>query len=175
MGLKSGLHYLEETFVIRTLTPFFSNPTTELSKMPKIYFADAGLRNLAMGNFSDLDTRADIGQIMEGLVAAHVFRNRLVSQRINYWRTKSGAEADIVVSDVKPDQVIEVKSGFLKRIAISRGLRSFLSKYTPKRATLLNKNLWRQETAAGCVVEALPTAVFLLGPLSKSDSFSPAG
>jgi len=163
------IHYLEETFVIRTLTPFFSNPRTELSKMPKMYFADAGLRNLAMGNFSDLDTRADIGQIMEGLVAAHVFRNRLVSQRINYWRTKSGAEADIVVSDVKPDQVIEVKSGFLNRIAFSRGLRSFLSKYTPKKAILLNNNLWRQEQeTAGCVVEALPIAVFLLGPLAQA-------
>jgi uncharacterized protein len=163
------IHYLEETFVIRTLTPFFSNPRTELSKMPKVYFADAGLRNLAMGNFSDLDTRADIGQIIEGLVAAHAFRNRLVSQRINYWRTKSGAEVDIVVSGVKPDQVIEVKSGFMKRIAISRGLRSFLSKYKPERAILLNNNLWQRETEDDCVIEALPTALFLLGPLSNRD------
>jgi hypothetical protein len=157
------IHYLEETFVIRTLRPFFSNPRTELSKMPKIYFCDAGLRNLAMGNFGDLDTRADIGQIMEGVVTAHVFRNRLVSEKVNYWRTKSGAEVDIVISDVKPDQVIEVKSGFRKRMVISRGLRSFLSNYTPKRAILLNNDSWMEESVAGCAVEAVPTAVFLLG------------
>ncbi|MDY6896031.1 MAG: DUF4143 domain-containing protein, partial [Thermotogota bacterium] len=39
------IHYLEETFVIKRLTPLFSNPRTELSKMPKIYFADPGMRN----------------------------------------------------------------------------------------------------------------------------------
>lgn len=97
------------------------------SLLPKLYFADAGLRNLAMGNLSDLDTRADIGQI------------------------------------------IEVKSGFMKRIAISRGLRSFLVKYKPERAILLNNNLWQRETEEDCVVEALPTALFLLGPLSNRD------
>jgi predicted AAA+ superfamily ATPase len=163
--VSNYIHYLEETFVIRSIRPFFSNPRTELSKMPKIYFCDAGLRNLSMGNFGDLDTRSDIGQTMEGIVIDDVFRKRLVSQKINYWRTKSGAEVDIVVSDVKPDHIIEVKSGSLKRIMISRGLRSFLSKYSPKKAILLNSNLWMEEEAGGCVVQAVPTVVFMLGLL----------
>jgi hypothetical protein len=66
------------------------------------------------------------------------------------------------VSDVKPDHIIEVKSGSLKRIVISRGLRSFLSKYTPKKAILLNNDLWTEKEEAGCLVEAVPTAVFML-------------
>ena len=131
---------------------------------------DGNRGNHAINRLPDLDTRADFGHIMEGLAAAHAFRNRLVSQRVNYWRSKSGAEVDIVVSDVKPDQVIEVKSGFMKRIAISRGLRSFLSKYKPERAILLNDNLWQRKTEDDCVVEALPIALFLLGPLSNRDS-----
>jgi predicted AAA+ superfamily ATPase len=101
-----GLH--RETV---TRTPFFSNPRTELSKMPKIYFGDAGLRNLAMGSFSHLGTRSDTGKIIEGIVASHVFRSRLPSHRINYWRSKSGGEVDFIVSDVRPVQSIEVKSG----------------------------------------------------------------
>ena len=156
------IHYLEETFVIKRLTPFFSNPRTELSKMSKIYFADAGLRNLVMGSFADLRTRSDAGQIIEGIVVAHVSGNHFLSRGVNYWRTKSGAEVDFVISDVKPVQSIEVKSGILKQIAISRGYRSFLSKYNPKRAILLNSTTWSGTKIAGHTVEAIPTAVFLL-------------
>jgi len=156
------IHYLEETFVIKRLTPLFTNPRTELSKMPKIYFADSGLRNLAMGGFSDLHTRSDIGQIIEGIVASHLFRNRHLSQRINYWRTKSGADVDFIISGVKPVQSIEVKSGILKQIGISRGYRSFLSKYAPKKAVLLNRAMWSKTQIDGQTVEAIPTAVFLL-------------
>lgn len=167
LGLNRGtvtkyIYYLEETFVIKRLTPFFSNPRTELSKMPKIYFADAGMRNLAMGSFSNLQTRSDTGQIIEGIVASHVFRNRLMSHKINYWRTKSGAEVDFIISGVKPVQSIEVKSGNLKRITISRGYRSFLSKYTPPKAILLNSAMWFKKEIAGHTIEAIPTAVFLL-------------
>ena len=156
------IYYLEETFVIKRLTPLFSNPRTELSKMPKIYFADAGLRNLAMGSFSDLRTRSDTGKIIEGIVASHVLRDRILSHRINYWRTKSGAEVDLIISGAKPVQSIEVKSGFLKGVTISRGYRSFLSKYSPKKAILLNSAIWSKREIAGHTVEAIPTTVFLL-------------
>ena len=167
LGLNRGtvtkyIYYLEETFVIKRLTPFFSNPRTELSKMPKIYFSDAGMRNLAMGSFSNLQTRSDTGQIIEGIVASHIFRNRLMSHKINYWRTKSGAEVDFIISGVKPVQSIEVKSGILKQITISRGYRSFLSKYTPPKAILLNSARWFKTEIAGHTIEAVPTAVFLL-------------
>ncbi len=161
------IHYLEETFVIKRLTPLFSNPRTELSKMPKIYFADAGLRNLAMGSFSDLRTRADTGKIMEGIVASHVLRNRLLSHRVNYWRTKSGAEVDFIISGVKPVQSIEVKSGILKHVTISRGYRSFLSKYSPEKSILLNSTIWSEKEINGYTVEAIPTAVFLLREARK--------
>ena len=130
------LYYLEETFVIRRLTPFFSNPRTELSKMPKIYFSDPGLRNLAMGSFGQLHTRADMGQILEGVVAAHLFRGCSLSQKVNYWRTKSGAEVDFIVSGMKPIRAVEVKSGTLKQVSVSRGYRSFLSRYAPKEAII---------------------------------------
>lgn len=156
------IHYLEETFVIKRLTPFFVNPRSELSKMPKIYFADAGLRNLAMGNFSDLHTRSDTGQIMEGIVASHVFRKYPLSQRINYWRTKAGAEVDFIISGVKPIQSIEVKAGILKQLTISRGYRSFLAKYSPQKAILLNRNIWSEAEIGGQLVEAIPISVFLL-------------
>jgi len=157
------IYYLEETYVIKRLTPFFSNPRTELSKMPKLYFADAGLRNLAIGAMSnDLTVRADTGQILEGVIVSYVLNNCDLSQRVNYWRTKSGAEVDIVISEANPLQSIEVKSGALKQVKISRGYRSFLNKYSPKKAILLNSTLWSETEIAGCTVELIPASVFML-------------
>ncbi len=156
------IYFLEETFVIKRLTPLFSNPRTELSKMPKIYFADPGLRNLAIGSFNDFYVRPDTGEIVEGIVAAHLFRGRILSNRVNFWRTKSGAEVDFVISSAKPVQSIEVKAGILKKVSISRGYRSFLSKYGPEKAVILNSTLWSEAEIAGCTVEAIPTVAFLL-------------
>ena len=89
-------------------------------------------------------------------------RNRPMSHKINYWRTKSGTEVDFIISGVKPVQSLEVKSGILKQITISRGYRSFLSKYAPPKAILLNKAMWSETEIAGHTREAIPTAVFLL-------------
>ncbi|SPD75892.1 conserved hypothetical protein [uncultured Desulfobacterium sp.] len=160
--VSNYIYYLEETFVVKKLTPFFSNPRTELSKMPKIYFTDPGLRNLAMGNFSELHSRSDAGQILEGIVASHMVQNRSESHRVHYWRTKSGAEVDFVVSAVQPVQGVEVKAGKLKSMTISRGYRSFLSKYTPSHALFLNNTVWDRVEIGERMVEAIPTAVFLL-------------
>lgn len=158
------IRYLEETFVIKRLTPLFTNPRTELSKMPKFYFADSGLRNLGMGGFSDLITRSDAGQIIEGIVASYLLQNRSISQRINYWRTKSGAEVDFIISDLKPVKSIEVKAGILKKTTISRGYRSFISKYEPKKAIILNSDIWSETQTDGKTIDIIPTAVFLLNP-----------
>ncbi len=101
--------------------------------MPKIYFRDPGLRNLAMGNFSELHTRADTGQIVEGLVAAQLFRSRSLSQKINYWRSKAGAEVDFVVSNVKPLKAIEFKSGAMKQVRSAGGTVRFCQNTHPEK------------------------------------------
>ena len=92
-----------------------------------------------------------------------------MSHKINYWRTKSGTEVDFIISGVKPVQSIEVKSGILKQITIGRGYRSFLSKYAPPKAILLNSAMWSETEIAGHTREAIPTAVFLL-KTSESES-----
>ena len=43
------------------------------------------------------------------------------------------------------------------------GLGSFLSKYSPEKAILLNNTIWSETAIAGHKVEAIPTAIFLLG------------
>jgi len=43
--LKNYLWYLEKTFIIKKLTPYFRNKRKEITKSPLIYFYDLGLRN----------------------------------------------------------------------------------------------------------------------------------
>ena len=151
------LEYLEATFVTRRLNPFFTNPRSELSKMPKIYFADSGLRNLALGGLS-----LDSGPAMEGLVLSSLVHRFPYARKLNYWRSSSRAEVDFVVADVQPEACVEVKTGEMKSMKLTRGYRSFLEKYKPSRALLLNRNLWDELQVGPCKVEAVPIAVFLL-------------
>ena len=159
------IHFLEETFVIHLVTPFFSNPRTELSKMPKVYFKDPGLRNLARGGGltqSSLMVSEDLGKVLEGIIATFVSSDFPSSMKLNYWRSKAGAEVDFILSDAEPIASIEVKAGGFKEIRVSRGYRSFLLKYKPERSILLNDTLWDEKEISGCIVEAIPTAIFLL-------------
>jgi len=48
--VRKYLFLLEQTFIITLLRPYHSNQRKELTKMPKVYFNDIGLRNVAIGN-----------------------------------------------------------------------------------------------------------------------------
>jgi predicted AAA+ superfamily ATPase len=82
---------------------------------------------------------------------------------VNFWRTTSGAEVDFVTGDVQPEAGIEVKAGDMRSVKITRGYRSFLTKYKPQRALLLSRNLWTEARIGGSRIEAMPIAVFLAG------------
>lgn len=56
--LDNYLFYLQETFVVDLITPFYRNKRKEILKNPKPYFLDLGFRNLAVRNFSDINFRS---------------------------------------------------------------------------------------------------------------------
>ena len=59
------LNILEKTFIIDLVKPFFTNKRTELTKNPKNYFIDLGLRNYLLSDFRAIKNRNDSGAIME--------------------------------------------------------------------------------------------------------------
>jgi hypothetical protein len=81
--------------------------------------------------------------------------------RFRYWTVRT-FRRDIKETYGEPIASIEAKAGGLKQIRVSRGYRSFLLKYKPERSILLNDMLWAEKEISGCVVEAIPTAIFLL-------------
>jgi len=137
--LKEYLWYLEKTFILKRITPYFKNVRKEITKSPIFYFYDLGLRNFAYGNFGHLEDR---GFVFQNFVF-NILREkvRLSSSRICFWRTKDKAEIDFVVDLEKNPIPIEVKYKRLAVPKIPRALRSFIDGYHPEKAIIVNLSL----------------------------------
>lgn len=140
--LNHYLDILENTFIIKLIKPFFTNFKKELTKMPKIYFIDNGIRNFALSRFEDLAERVDKGEVFENLVANELLKIIKLPHSLHYWRSLQKAEVDFVIRKGNGEIIpIEVKAQKMDKIIISRSYRSFLSKYNPKTALLVNYNM----------------------------------
>lgn len=135
--VESYISALENTFVIDLVKPYFTNIRKELSKMTKIYFADLGLRNLAVKYFVHFEENRDKGQLLENFVQLSVKQKNLI--KINYWRTKDKSEVDFIYQDYFGNILpIETKAIKLNKPEIGRGFRFFINKYKPKKAFIVN-------------------------------------
>ncbi|MFA5961175.1 MAG: ATP-binding protein [Parcubacteria group bacterium] len=107
--VQNYLAILQETYIISILRPYFTNKNKEISKMPKIYFLDNGVRNYFLGNFSSVDARSDAGFLFEGFYVSELIKKGVDPETIKYYRTKSGEEIDILL-DAAPALIpIEIK------------------------------------------------------------------
>jgi len=141
-NLKKHLNILEETFICKEITPFFKNRQKELSKNPKIFFMDMGFRNNLMENMNGLDKRSDAGAIVENSVFIRL--NELCGgiNKINFWRTKSGAEVDFIIHVGDKIIPVEVKYSSFTSEKLSRSFLSFIDSFKPGYGIVLTKNYW---------------------------------
>jgi len=145
--LKEYLSVFEKAFLIRTITPFFTNKRLEIVKNPEVFFIDMGLRNVIIKNFSALEDRVDKGAMLENFV----FRE-LIERDLKYYRTKNGAEVDFIVDDTIP---IEIKSN-LTSMKVSKSFHYFLEHYRPERGYILNFNQIGTKEHNGTEINFLP-------------------
>lgn len=112
--VKRYLEIFEQSFIVYRLYPYFQNKRHEISKSPKIYFYDTGLRNAIVNNFSPLKLRPDAGELFENFLVNEAFKaNLYLNSRynLNYWRTKQGSEVDLIISATGKLFGIEIKLG----------------------------------------------------------------
>jgi predicted AAA+ superfamily ATPase len=108
--VKKYLSILEETFITVSLRPYFTNKNKEITKMPKTYFLDNGVRNYFAGGFSDIQSRSDAGFLFEGFVVSELVKKGIDASSIKYYRSKAGEEIDIVLERAnRPLLPIEIK------------------------------------------------------------------
>jgi hypothetical protein len=139
--LNRYLFLLEKTFVISILKPFYRNPTKELTKTPKIYFLDLGLRNFILGRLNSFFQRDDRGKIFENFI----FRQLLDKQPVFgvwFWRTERGTEIDFILQERGRLLPVEAKSGDTGGKIVGKNLLSFLRKYKTKKAIIVH---WGKE------------------------------
>ncbi len=140
--LKNYLYYAEKTYILKKVTPFFRNIKKELTRTPVYYFSDLGLRNYSAGVFGKIETFSEAGFLFQNLVLLLLEEKFAeTGATIHYWRSKDGAEVDFVVDLKREVLPVKVKASFLKKPAVSRSLRSFIKKYAPREAWLVNLSL----------------------------------
>lgn len=92
--LNEWIFLLENTFVIKLISPFSGNIRWELTKMPKVFFIDNGIRNFIDNNF-DLSGNGFENSFFNTI--NHGYK----ADKINFYRTQDKKEIDFIL-DGKP-------------------------------------------------------------------------
>ena len=137
--VKKYLWYCQKIFLLELVVPYARNIRKEITRSPVAYFWDLGLRNYSLGLFGHLSSPSECGFVFQNLVFLLLkAQTRLGSAKLHFWRTKDKAEVDFVLERGKEVIPIEVKFKSLKKQEITRSLRSFIEKYDPSQAYIVN-------------------------------------
>lgn len=125
-SVKKYLDAMEKSYLITRVQPFYRNRLKEITKQPKLYFLDTGLRNAIANEFKiTVETR---GRLFENYVLSELMK---AGKKVRYWRSKGDAEVDFVIQDGERVIPIEVKVKMHDSI-IERSMHSFIESYKPK-------------------------------------------
>ncbi len=95
--IQNYMDYLEHSFIIRRLQPYFVNVGKRLVKSPKLYFRDTGMLHY-LSNIDDYDS------LVTNIIAGHSWEGYVIEQIVSrlagnvhpyYYRTQNGAEIDL--------------------------------------------------------------------------------
>jgi predicted AAA+ superfamily ATPase len=156
--VKDYLWYLEKTFILRKITPYFKKVKKEIKKAPIYYFYDIGMRNFSLGNFGYL--KEDIGFVFQNFIYNLSRETISPSYKIYFWRTQDKAEVDFVIDTGNTLIPVEVKYKKLKEAEIPRSMRSFIEKYKVEKAFIINLTLEQKINLEGTKIEIVPFYYF---------------
>lgn len=164
--VKNYLWYLEKTFLIKKINPYYRNLRKEIAKSPAFYFHDLGLRNYILGVFGNLDYTSQDGFLFQNFIFKLIQEKTSEGpQTINFWRSKNGAEVDFVITKGLETTPVEVKLSRLEKPEIPKSLRSFIAKYNPKKAWLVNLNFNGHQIINSTNLQFIPYYRFLFEKL----------
>jgi predicted AAA+ superfamily ATPase len=114
--VEEYLNVIEQTFICKRIYPFHKNYSKEITKTPKLYFLDLGLRNFILNNFNDLNLRTDKGSLFENFYLTEILsKDHYMMDKVNFWRTTNKTEIDFKIQDESGLKAIEVKWADPKR------------------------------------------------------------
>ncbi len=108
--IEEYLAILEGTFICKRIYPFYKNYSKELTKMPKLYFLDQGIRNFILNDFKEPEMRYDKGKLFENFILTEELANDIHSfKNIKFWRTTNQTEVDFIIDEKGSLSAIETK------------------------------------------------------------------
>jgi len=150
--IQNYMDYLEHSFIIRRLQPYFVNVGKRLVKSPKLYFRDAGVLHY-LSNIDDYDslvTNIIAGHSWEGYVIEQIISRLAGNVQPYYYRTQNGAEIDLCL--LKGNQIVaafEIKlsnkpstsKGNTEAVQDLKSQHNFI--VTPSSASFAISSLWQ--------------------------------
>ena len=119
--------------------PFHGGKRAELTRRPKVFFLDNGLRNAVAGGFAPLDERTDVGKLLENWVFGELHKRFPAPSDIRFWRTTNGAEVDFVL-EPRPGRLVAIE----------------VKAYAPDRTLVVHRGEPGEAEIEGCDVRWLP-------------------
>ena len=109
--VNSYIQILEQTFLVRLLPPFEANLKKRLVKAPKVYIRDSGILHslLDIDSMNELLGHPVYGSSFEGFVIENIM-TRFPRWSFYFYRTRSGAELDLVMKKGRKIVAIEIKA-----------------------------------------------------------------
>ncbi len=127
--VQSYFEVLEDTLIALRLPAWTKSPLKRLVSHPKYYLFDNGLSNALTHRLSGPLDASVRGRLFEQFFVQETFRRldyRRVDSALHYWRTKDGAEVDLLIeAKGKLVMAVEFKSRAMVSGADLSGLRSF--------------------------------------------------
>jgi predicted AAA+ superfamily ATPase len=117
------LTILESSYIIKLVRPFHKNLSSELFKMPKVYFYDSGLVNIL---WLKIIPKEILGNIFETAIFSELVKN-FGKDNIYYWRTKDKKEIDFILKYKENVIPIETKLNFAS--ISNSAVKYFIEKY----------------------------------------------
>jgi hypothetical protein len=151
----SYLEILESGHVVVTLPPFAGGRRSELTRTPKVFLVDNGVRNQLVHDWKPLEERVDRGPLLENWVFSELWKALPAGATLHFWRSSAKAEVDFVLTRGDVTVGVEVKAGRLGRPKLRRAARSFLDAYRPRRFLVVNTGLEHREEVSGTAVRWL--------------------
>lgn len=157
------LEILEGTYVLEFVKPYFTNVRKEVSKMPKVFINDFGLRNIVLNAFPE-DTPFSGGE--QENFAYNILKTAYGRENIFYYRTLSKTEIDFIISAGNKLIPLEVKSGSARAPAILTSFGKRNTGVAPYSILVNNDKLTKIGTASN-VIYCIPATLLPFVEIGK--------
>jgi len=130
--IRDYIDIAEGTYLWRILNSYEKSVAKSITKMPKGYIRDTGLLHYLLGihNLDKLKTDPIVGASFEGFVCEELIKGlesiNITNWNVHYFRTRGGAEIDIIIDGPFGVLPIEVKYGSTVKRSSLKSLTAFV-------------------------------------------------